>query len=260
MTVHLERPADHVAELVMERPPANAISTGQAERFIELFDQIAADLTVRAVVLSSAVAKAFSAGADLKERNGFTESQLGAQREIFRRCFADLRGLPMPVIAAVDGYAMGGGFELALGCDLIVAGADASFALPEIGVGVIPGGGGTQLLSRRVGLNRAADLILTCRRVGAAEARELGFADRSVESGRAAATARELAEVIASKSPIGARAAKRALNDGFDASLAEGMQLEHQGWEEVAFSPDRIEGIAAFNDKRQPRWSDPSAR
>lgn len=257
MTVHLERPADHVAELVMDRAPANAISTAQAETFIERFATVAADPTIRAVVLSSALTKGFSAGADLKERNTFTEDQLRAQREVFRTCFAALRALPMPVVAAVDGYAMGGGFELALGCDLIVAGAGATFALPEIGVGVIPGGGGTQLLSRRVGLNRAADLIFTCRRIDAAEAATIGAVDRSVEAGRAREAAVELAATIATRSPVGARAAKRALNQGYDVPLAQGMELEHEGWAETAFSPDRIEGIAAFNEKRAPRWADP---
>lgn len=258
MTVHLERPADHVAELVMDRAPANAISTAQAETLLEHFATIASDGGVRAVVLSSALPKGFSAGADLKERNSFTEEQLRSQREVFRRCFADLRALPMPVVAAVDGYAMGGGFELALGCDLIVAGDRATFALPEIGVGVIPGGGGTQLLSRRVGLNRAADLIFTCRRIDADEAASMGAIDRRVESGRAREAAVELAGVIATKSPVGARAAKRALNHGFDVPLEQGMEYEHQGWAETAFSPDRIEGIAAFNEKREPRWADPA--
>lgn len=247
---------EHVVELVMNRPEAmNALSTAQAQRLVDACTELAGDRSVRAVVLSSALPKAYCVGADLKERNGFTDDQLRAQREVFRACFGGVHGLPMPTIAAVEGFAMGGGFELALSCDLIVASETAVFALPELGVGVIPGGGGTQLLSRRVGLGRAADVIFTGRKVDVAEGETMGFVDRRVEGGRARGAALELAALVATKSPIAARAAKRALVQGFDLPVEEGFELEHEGWSETAFSPDRLEGIAAFNAKRPPRWS-----
>lgn len=250
------RHGDHVVELVMNRPEAmNALSTEQAQRLVDACAAVAEDRSVRAVVLSSALEKAYCVGADLKERNSFTDDQLRAQRTVFRGCFGGVHGLPMPVVAAVESYAMGGGFELALSCDLIVASETAVFALPEIGVGVIPGGGGTQLLSRRVGLNRAADVIFTGRKIDVAEGERMGFVDRRVPAGQARTQALELAALVATKSPIGARAAKRALVHGFDLPVEQGFELEHEGWAETAFSPDRLEGIAAFNEKRPPRWS-----
>jgi enoyl-CoA hydratase/carnithine racemase len=139
-------------------------------------------------------------------------------------------------------------------CDLIIASATATFGLPEVGLGLIPGEGGTQLLPRRIGLNRAADLLLTGRRVGAEESLRIGLADRLVPEGAARAEAVELAEDIATKSPISLRAAKRALRQGLDVDLVSGLEIESRAWEEAAFSADRVEGIEAFNMHRSPRW------
>jgi enoyl-CoA hydratase/carnithine racemase len=255
MTVHIERPAPHVAELVMDRPEAlNALSTDQARRLREAALEVAADRGVSVMVLCSALSQAFCVGADLKERGRFDDDQLRAQREVFVETFGAVLGIEVPTIAAVHGYALGGGCELALSCDLVVASDDAVFGLPEVGLGLVPGGGGTQLLSRRVGLNRALDLIMTGRRVTAAEAIDLGLADRGVPAGSARTAARQLAEAIAAHSPVSLRAAKRAVREGFDADLAAGLGLEDQAWREAAFSTDRREGIAAFNDRRAPRW------
>jgi enoyl-CoA hydratase/carnithine racemase len=158
------------------------------------------------------------------------------------------------VIAAVEGFALGGGCELALCCDLIIASASAVFALPEVGLGLIPGAGGTQLLPRRIGLNSAADLVFTGRKVAADEALRIGLVDRVVPKGAARNSAHELAEEIAAKSPISLRAAKRALRKGLDVDLASGLEIENRSWEEAAFSADRVEGIEAFNLRRAPRW------
>jgi enoyl-CoA hydratase/carnithine racemase len=158
------------------------------------------------------------------------------------------------MIAAVEGFALGGGCELALCCDLIVASASATFGLPEVGLGLIPGEGGTQLLPRRIGLNKAADLVLTGRRVGAEEALQLGLADRLVPEGAARTSALELAQQIAAKSPISLRVAKRALKQGIDVDLITGLEIENQAWQEVASSADRLEGIEAFNLRRTPNW------
>jgi hypothetical protein len=151
------------------------------------------------------------------------------------------------VIAAVEGFALGGGCELALCCDLIIASASAVFALPEVGLGLIPGGGGTQLLPRRIGLNSAADLVFTGRKVAADEALRMGLVDRLVPERGARSCAYELADEIAVKSPISLRAAKRALRKGLDVDLASGLEIESRSWEEAAFSADRVEGIEAFN-------------
>jgi enoyl-CoA hydratase/carnithine racemase len=137
---------------------------------------------------------------------------------------------------------------------LIIASTTATFGLPEVGLGLIPGEGGTQLLPRRIGLNRAADLLLTGRQVGAEEALRIGLADRLVPEGAARSSAHELAMEIAAKSPISLRAAKRALRQGVDADLVTGLEIESRAWEEAAFSVDRVEGIEAFNMRRAPHW------
>ena len=255
MTVEIERPSAHVADVIMNRPEAlNALSTEQLRQLGQTATQLAADDQVSVVILSSALERAFSVGADLKERRGFAEDDLRRQRLVVRETFAALVEIPVPVIAAVEGFALGGGFELALCCDLIIASASAVLALPEVGLGLIPGGGGTQLLPRRIGLNRAADLVFTGRRVTADEALQLGLVDRLVPEGAARGSAHELAKQIAAKSPISLRAAKRALRNGLDVDLASGLEIESRSWEEAAFSADRVEGIEAFNLRRAPRW------
>lgn len=247
--------APHVAELVLDRPEAmNAISTAMAQSIIAALREIEADPDVRAVVLSSSATKAFSVGADLKERNTATDDELRAQRPIGRAAYNGVLELTVPTVAAVHGYALGGGCELALSCDLIVADATAVLGLPEVSVGVIPGGGGTQLLARRVGWSRAADLIFTARRVDADEAYRLGLADRLVASGEARKVALELAASIAANSPVGVRNAKRAMRLGLDSALAAGLDIEDAAWRATTFSGDRKEGIAAFNEKRKPLW------
>lgn len=158
------------------------------------------------------------------------------------------------MIAAVHGFALGGGFELALSCDLIVADRTAVVGLPEVSVGVIPGGGGTQLLPRRIGAARAAELVFTARRVEAAEARDTGLVDELVEAGRDREAALTLAGRIAANSPVGLRAAKRALRLGHGLDLRAGLEVEDAAWRSVAFSGDRAEGVAAFNEKRKPNW------
>lgn len=255
MTVEIGRPSAHVAEVIMNRPEAmNALSTDQVRRLGKAAGQLATDDRVSVVIISSALERAFCVGADLKERRDFNNDDLRRQRPVFQEAFGALRALPVPVIAAVDGFAMGGGCELALCCDLIIASATATFGLPEVGLGLIPGEGGTQLLPRRIGLNRAADLLLTGRRVGAEEALRLGLADRLVPEGAARTGAVELADDIATKSPISLRAVKRALRQGLDVDLASGLEIESRAWEEAAFSADRVEGIEAFNMHRAPRW------
>jgi len=244
-----------VAELVLDRPAArNAISTAMARSLARACAALAADATVRAVVLCAAGEAAFCVGADLKERASFTDADLLRQRPVMRAAFAGVLDLPQPTVAAVHSYALGGGFELALSCDLIVADETAVLGLPEVTVGLVPGGGGTQLTLRRIGAARAADLILTGRRVSIEEAERLGLVDRRVPAGAARAAALELAGQIAANSPVGVRAAKRALRHGAGVDLAAGLDIEDAAWRTVAFSADRKEGIAAFNEKRTPSW------
>ncbi|TDD79145.1 enoyl-CoA hydratase [Actinomadura darangshiensis] len=245
----------HVAEIVLDRPEAlNALSTAMARRLADVCAEVAADASARAVVLSAAGAKAFCVGADLKERNAMTDEEILAQRPVFRAAFGGVLNLPQPVVAAVHGYALGGGCEFALSADLIVADESAVFGLPEVSVGLVPGGGGTQLALRRLGPGKAADLVFTGRRLDAEEALAFGLADRKVPAGTAREEALGIAGAIAQNSPVAVRAAKRAMRLGAGVGLDAGLDLEENAWRTVAFSADRREGIAAFTEKRKPNW------
>ena len=246
---------DRVAEIMLNRPDAmNSINTELAVALTRACADIAAAHEVRAVVLSAAGERAFCAGADLKERASMTDDELMRQRHVFRAAFGAVLGLPQPAIAAVHGFALGGGTELALSCDLIVADSTAVFGLPEVTVGLVPGGGGTQLALRRLGPGRAADLVLTGRRVGAEEAERIGLVDRRVALGDDRRVALDLAAQITANSPVAVRAAKRALRRGWGVSLEDGLDIEDAAWRTAALSADRREGIAAFAAKRPPAW------
>ncbi len=243
-----------VCDVTLDRPDVrNAISTQLALDLIDIFRDLARDSEVHAVVVSSSSERAFCAGADLKERANFSDDDLLAQRPVVKALFASVRNLPMPAIAAVQGFALGGGFELALSCDLIVADESAVFGLTEVTVGLVPGGGGTQLLARRIGAGRAADLILTGRKVDAGEAFRLGILDRMTSPGQVRGVALDVAEAIARNSPLAVRAAKRAVRAAFGARA--GFDIEDSAWHAAAVSVDRREGIAAFAEKRAPKWT-----
>lgn len=244
-----------VAELVLDRPKAmNAVSSEMARSIAAACAALAEDRSVRAVVLTSTHERAFCVGADLKERNSFSDAEMMRHRPVSRAAYTGVLELPVPAIAAVHGFALGGGYELALSCDVIVADRTAVVGLPEVSVGVIPGGGGTQLLPRRVGAARAAELVFSARRVAAEEAHALGMVDELVAPGEDRTAALELAGRIAANSPVGLRAAKRALRLGHGLDLRAGLEVEDAGWRTIAFSADRAEGVAAFNEKRKPDW------
>jgi len=246
---------DGVAEVVLSRPDAlNAISTQLATELAEATDRLRSDPDVRVVLLAAEGDRAFCVGADLKERNGMSDGDLLAQRVVFRAAFGGVLHLPQPTVAAVHGFALGGGCELALSCDVVVADETAVLGLPEVSIGLVPGGGGTQLALRRLGPGRAADVVLTGRRIPAAEAMALGLVDRLVPAGSARAAARDVAAQIAKNSPVATRAAKRALRNGWSLDYAAAMDVEDAAWRTAATSADRREGIAAFNEKRPPVW------
>ena len=253
--VTTSRPADGIAQITLNRPEAmNAISTAMAAELARVCTELAAAPEVRVVVFGAAGERAFCAGADLKERNRMTNAQILRQRQLFRAAFGSVLALPQPAVAAVHGFALGGGCELALSCDLVVADSTAVFGLPEVTVGLVPGGGGTQLALRRLGPGRAADLVLTGRRVGIDEAERLGLVDRRVPAAQDGPAALELAGQIAANSPVAVRAAKRAIRHGWGVSLEAGLDIEDAAWRTAALSADRREGIAAFVEKRKPAW------
>jgi len=256
--VNVER-AGYVAVVELNRPEAlNAISTELAKQLTAAMQDVGTDSSVRAVALTGAGDRAFCVGADLKERNNLDDEGFRAQREVFRTTFDAVRALPQPAVAAVHGFALGGGLELALSCDVIVADETAVVGLPEVSLGLVPGGGGTQLALRRLGPGRAADVVLTGRRIAAVEAHSLGLVDRLAPAGSARETAIEIATQMADNSPVATRAAKRALREGWSLDYVAAMDVEDTAWRNAAFSADRKEGIAAFNEKRRPQWPGPS--
>jgi enoyl-CoA hydratase/carnithine racemase len=247
--------AGRVATVTLDRPEAlNAISTELALDLAAAMEPLGIDPGVGAVVLTGAGERAFCVGADLKQRAGFDDHGWFVQREAFRRGFAAVRRCPLPTVAAVSGFALGGGTELAISCDLVVAGEHATFGLPEVRLGLVPAGGGTQLLVRRVGRSAARDLVLTGRRVGAAEALDLGLADRVVPAGEVLAAATALATEVAGNAPTAVRMAKWALEVGADLPLEAAMEVEDQAWRRAVLSDDRREGITAWVEKRDPEW------
>jgi enoyl-CoA hydratase/carnithine racemase len=255
VTVTRHGQGGHIAELALNRPEAmNAVSTQMALELGAACAGLSADQQVRVVLVTSTSPTAFCVGADLKERGSFSDADLMEQRPVARAAYGGVLNLPMPTIAVVEGYALGGGLEIALSCDLIIAGSAAVVGLPEVSVGVIPAGGGTQLLTRRIGWSRAAGMIFTARRMSATEAAGLGVLDEVLEAGTARERGLELAAQIAANSPVGLRQAKRAMRLGGDVDLATGLEVEDGCWRATAFSGDRAEGVAAFNEKRLPEW------
>ena len=247
---------DRVATVTLKRPDAmNAISSVMARELGAAFRALAANRDVWVVVLAAAGRRAFSVGADLKERKRFSLDDFHANRVHMRAMFDGLRAVPQPTIASVFGFCLGGGFELALSSDLMVAADDAVFALPEATVGLLPAGGGTQLLARRAGPGRAKDLIFTGRRMNAAEAASAGLLARLVGRSELEAATADLARSICKASPVAVREAKADIDAALGVPLAAGIELENESWRVVVSSEDRAEGIAAFNDKRPPRWS-----
>jgi enoyl-CoA hydratase/carnithine racemase len=246
----------HLAHLVLNRPDVlNAIDNGLGQELLDAAIALAADDAVWAVILRGAGERAFCAGADLKARRDFSPEQWSEQRALFRRMFAQLRAVPQPMIAAVHGFALGGGTELAMLADFIVASDDAVFGLTEVSLGIIPGGGGTQNLPRMIGRNIAKELIFSARRIKADEAQRLGLVNHVVSRQDLLPTALRLAEEILKNSPFAVRQAKWAIDRGADLPFEDGLQREHEAYMRAIGSEDRTEGIAAFNERRPPGFS-----
>ena len=235
-TVLVERDG-HIAHLILNRPESlNAIDNTLGEELGAACDSLAADSDVWVIIFRGAGERAFCAGADLKARRDFTPEQWQAQRELFRRMFKRLRDVPQPMIAAVHGYALGGGTELAMLTDFVVASDDAVFGLTEVSLGIIPGGGGTQSLPRLIGRNRAKELIFSARRIRAAEALELGLVNHVVPRAELLPTVIEHAQEIMKNSPFAVRQAKWAIDQGSDLPFEDGLQREHEAYMPPHFS------------------------
>ncbi|SRR5579884_641241 len=243
-----------VATLRLNRPERlNAVNRGLIEDVIAALDALEADAAVRTIILTGA-GRAFCAGADLAERKEMTESQVAAHRKRVVALFDRVARCEKPLVAAVNGAAYGGGAELALLCDVVVASEAAAFRFPEVALGIIPGGGGCYTLVRAVGKYRAKELVLTARVVPAAEAQALGLASRVVPADRLLAEARALAAAIAQNAPISLRQAKRALDFAADHDFASSLAFEAEAYNACVHTADRREALRAFAEKRPPRF------
>jgi enoyl-CoA hydratase/carnithine racemase len=247
---------EHISVVRLDRPEAmNAISGDMADALSAAFHDVAADDDVWVMILAAAGEKAFCVGADLKERAGFSLDDFYRNRKQIRGVFHALRAVPQPTIASVFGFALGGGFELALSCDLIVAAQGTKLGLPEARVGLLPAGGGTQLLTRKVGVARAKEMIFRGRRIDASEAQQLGIVAEVADPAELESWTMDVARDVAKSSPVAVRAAKRSIDSALGVPVESGIEIEHESWKEVIASDDRVEGITAFNEKRDPRWT-----
>lgn len=244
-----------VVTVELNRPEVlNAMNTAMGQDLLACFETLWWDKIVRAVVLSGAGDKAFSVGGDLKEREGMTDEAWRAQHVIFEQAAFKLLRCPVPVIAAVEGYAFGGGCELAILSDFVVASETALFAVPEITRGIFPGIGGTQLLPRIVGAPFAKEMIFTGRRVPAQEAKAVGLVNHLVPAGQARVKAFEIAGVVAQNGPIAVRQAKKAIAWGAETDLETGIILAIEAYNNTISTEDRLEGVRAFNERRPPKF------
>lgn len=255
-TLLLERPETHLLVVTLNRPQAlNAITTQMGLDLVDLWTRLAVDAAdCRCVVLTGAGDRAFCAGGDLKERHGMDDLRWRAQHEIFERAFQTLLEVPIPVIAAINGLAFGGGLETALGCDFLYAVRTARFALPETKIGIIPGGGGTQTLARAVGERRAKELIFRAAPFDAQQALEWGVVNRLSEPGCVLDDALQTAREIAANAPLAVRQAKKSIHWGLQSDLATGYRFEIEAYNRLVGSEDRHEGVRAFNEKRKPEF------
>lgn len=258
MEIRLERLTgedEGIVLLGLDRPEAkNALGRRLMDEFRQALADLRFDPSVRVVVLHSLVPGVFCAGADLKERATMAQPEVAAFVHGLRSGFTELADLPVPVIAVLEGAAFGGGLELALAADLRVAGLDARLGLVETTLAIIPGAGGTQRLPRLIGSSRAKELIFTGRRIGAEEALHLGLVDRAVAAGTALESALALAREILPNGPVALRMAKLAVNRGLDLDRDSGLAFEQACYAQVIPTRDRLEGLAAFKEKRRPQY------
>ena len=253
MPILLSEERDRTLLLTLNRPEAhNALSSGLALQLAAKLEEVAERREIRSVIVTGAGERAFCAGTDLKERRGLDADGKWAQRTRGWRVNQLIWNLPQPVIAAIRGWCMGGGLELALFCDLRVASEDAVFSFPEMTLGAFPGSGATIALPRLIGRARAKELFFTARRVGAAEALELGLVERVVPKDSVLDTAFEIAEQIKGTAPLGVAATKRMVNVGADQGFDAAVALNEALRRPLESSRDYEEGLAAFFEKRKP--------
>ncbi len=255
-TIVAERRDNHVLVVTLNRPAAsNAMNTQMGLDLMELFEGLTVDIeALRAVVLTGQGTKAFCAGGDLKQRNGMADEAWQAQHLVFERMLRAILACPIPVIAAVNGAAYGGGCEIAAAADFVYASTDARFALTEVTLGIMPGAGGTQNLARAVGERRAKELILSGLPFSAVEAESWGLVNRVLPPEELMEATLAIAGRIAGNGPISVRQAKQAIHRGLQMSLADGLAFEIEAYNRLIPTADRREGVRAFNERRKPNF------
>eukprot|EP01027_Heterolobosea_sp_BB2_P000868 GEZU01001295.1.p1 GENE.GEZU01001295.1~~GEZU01001295.1.p1 ORF type:complete len:311 (+),score=96.92 GEZU01001295.1:76-1008(+) len=246
-----------IGVITMNRPAAkNAFGRTMLSQFRESVQALRFNNDVRVVILKSAVDGVFSAGADLKERATMSKQETAEFVYNLRKAFTEIEDLPIPTIAAIEGACLGGGLELALGCDMRVAAkSTAILGLPETSLAIIPGAGGTQRLPRLIGVARAKELIFTAKRIDADEAERIGLVNYAVEPGQTVNKSLEIARQIIPRGPVAVKMAKIAISQGVEVDKASGLILEQQCYAQVIPTKDRLEGLQAFKEKRQPNYT-----
>ena len=245
---------DGIGTIRLERPPVNALNTQVQEELREAAQAATGDESVRAVVVHG-VGKHFAAGADITEFTTVTHAEMVARAGALSSAFDAVARIPKPVVAAITGYALGGGCELALACDWRVIAEDARLGQPEIRLGIIPGAGGTQRLARLIGPAKAKDLIFSGRMVDSEEALRIGLADRVVPAEEVYEAAVALVKAYTTGPAMALRAAKQAVDGGLSLDLASGLALESHLFAGLFATDDRIEGATAFVEKRKPKFT-----
>lgn len=242
-----------LAFITLNRPEQfNAFNTKMLNDLDKAIQEIRFIPDIRVVIITGAGEKAFCAGADLKERATMPPEKVREILYTIKKTFTAVEDLPMPVIAAINGLALGGGTELALACDLRIAAERATMGLTEVTLGIIPGAGGTQRLGRLVGRWKAKELILTGRKISASDALSIGLVNQVVTGETLLTAAQELAAEIAANGPIAVRQAKLAVNKGMEIELGAALALETSAYENCILTEDRLEGLKAFKEKRKP--------
>lgn len=243
---------DKIAVITIDAPPVNALDKNVLNNLEKAINQIEDYINV--VIVTGAGTKAFVAGADIREFPDLTPAEGEALTLRGQEVFTKLSHLKQPVIAAIDGFALGGGLELALACDIRIASASSTFGLPEVKLGIIPGYGGTQRLSRLIGLGKAMQILFSGDFVAAPEAYRIGLIEEMTE-GNVLEEAKKLAATISSRGPIAVQTAKKVMLQGIDMSLEDGLTLEAKQFGVICETEDKAEGVAAFLEKRNPTFN-----
>ncbi|WP_087971458.1 enoyl-CoA hydratase [Oceanobacillus rekensis] len=251
--IKLDIKEEHVAVITLNRPQAaNALSRKMLDGLNEAVESINHNASIYCTIIIGFGEKAFCAGADLKERSGMSEEEVIQTVRYIGETITAIENMNMPVIAALNGSAFGGGLELALACDVRIAGVNVKMGLPETSLAIIPGAGGTQRLPRLVGLGHAKRIIYTAKPIGAKEALSIGLVEQTVNGGNIKAEALNLAKTISSNGPLALKQAKKAINIGIQSDITTGLTIEHLSYCQTIPSKDRIEGLQAFKNKRKP--------